>query len=105
MSDSFFTDAELDNLRKISKEEIGELIEELKGESGAAGAAANAWAEAAHRKFHKITGSAGVAGLVEIGELAAEAESLSDPENGPPDKSAFIRIHKIVGSIERLLKA
>jgi HPt (histidine-containing phosphotransfer) domain-containing protein len=100
MGDSFFTDAELENLRRISMEEIGELIEEIKAQSVAG---SKKWLADAHALFHTIVGSAGVAGLNEISELAAEAESLSDPEHEAPDKSALNRIHKIAGRIENLL--
>jgi len=102
MSDSFFTDAELANLRKISMEEVGELIEEMKMKHGA-GSDSAAWLAAVHKMFHTITGSAGVAGLMEISELAAEGESLSDPEADPPDKDAVNRIRKIIVQIENLL--
>jgi len=102
MSDSFFTDSELANLRKISMEEVGELIEEMKTKHGSGGDSAE-WLVAAHKMFHTITGSAGVAGLMEISELAAEGESLTDPEAVPPDKDAMNRIRKIMGQIEHHL--
>ncbi len=103
MNDTFFSDAELAKLRKISMEEIGELIGNVKLKCGGIVAGSEEWLEALNRTFHTITGSAGDAGLAEISELAAEAESLAAPEAGRPDESAINRIRENMDRIENLL--
>ena len=106
MGESFFTETELRNLRAISVEEVGELIERLKdGCAGVFGADCcdDDVARDIHALFHTITGSAGVTGFTAISELASEAESATAEENLPLSAAAMERILEIIGRIEELL--
>ena len=101
MRDSFFTESELENLRGISKEEIAEIVGEIKEKFNCVegGGAARVCASV-NRLFHKIAGSAGVAGLDGVCELASEAEHITEPENRASDDESINRLREILRLIE-----
>ena len=105
MDNSFFTDSELAGLREISVSEISELIEQIKAACAGprGGTDGGNGGSRVGLMFHTITGSAGVAGLMEISGLAAEAESLFAAGNGALSDAAAGRIREIIGIIENLL--
>lgn len=100
MTKSFFTDSEMENLRKIAMEEIAEIVEEIQEKFACVEGGASGVCDTAHRLFHKMAGSAGVTGLDNICELASEAENITDPENRASDDETVNRLREILQLIE-----
>ncbi|MFC1474823.1 Hpt domain-containing protein [bacterium] len=83
MTDNFFSDSELRDLRETTLEELRELFEGIEnllerfntrknGKEDLKGIA---------DLYHTVTGTAGIVGLKDISELASEAEALAGSED------------------------